>query len=115
MSLTRVTQFSIVVAVLVAGLVGLPRIGRGVLAQSAGISSSIVIVTPAFTPGPGCSATPTTGVVTATITIHATTTSALFTNTSTTCSYPVGLTIYRMFSALPSDQDLFDYTLAVIP
>jgi hypothetical protein len=75
----------------------------------------VVVVTPAFTPGPGCSLTPAPGVVTAAITEHPTTTTAVFTNHSTTCSYPIGLAIYRQFDATLEHQELFDYALAVIP
>jgi hypothetical protein len=75
----------------------------------------VVVVTPAFTPGPGCSLTPAPGVVTAVITDHPGTTSAVFTNHSTTCSYPIGLASYRMFDATIAHQELFDYALAVIP
>lgn len=74
-----------------------------------------VVVTPAFTPGPGCSSNPPSGVVSAVITNHPTTTSALFTNHSNTCSYPIGLAMYRKFGPDPEDWVLYDYRLAIIP
>ena len=75
----------------------------------------VVVVTPAYTPLPGCSSTPDPGVVTAVITDHPATVSALFTNHSTTCSYPIGLASYRMFDANQADDALYDYSLAIIP
>src|SRR6476620_9039980 len=54
-------------------------------------STPVFIVTPNFTPAPGCADTPPDGVLSAVITDHPTTTSALFTNHSTTCSYRIGL------------------------
>jgi hypothetical protein len=53
--------------------------------------------------------------LTAVITDYSTTTSALFTNHSMTCSYRIGLAIYRAFSVSISTQQLYDYELAVIP
>jgi hypothetical protein len=75
----------------------------------------VVVVTPAFTPGPGCSATPGNGVLDATITTSGTTTTAVFTNHSTTCSYPIGLATYQRFDSNIDHQVLYDYALAVIP
>ncbi len=75
----------------------------------------VPIVTPAFTPGPGCSSTPPPGVITALITDHPTTTTAVFHNYSTTCSYPVGLASYRRLDNHINNQLLYDYALAVIP
>jgi hypothetical protein len=46
---------------------------------------------------------------------HPTTTEARFTNHSTTCSYPVGLAIYKRFDGRINNQELYDYRLAVIP
>ncbi|MFL5732673.1 MAG: S-layer homology domain-containing protein [Chloroflexia bacterium] len=77
--------------------------------------TSVVIVTPAYTPGPSCSSTPPAGVLTAVITDQPTTTTALFTNNSSTCSYPIGLATYRKFEENPETQQLYDYELAVIP
>jgi hypothetical protein len=73
------------------------------------------VVTPAFTPAPGCSETLTADVLTAVITDHPSTTSALFMNTSNTCSYRIGLAVYRAFSTQINTQLLYDYELAVIP
>ena len=78
-------------------------------------STPIPIVTPAFTPGPGCSLTPHHGTLDGTIIDHATTTEAIFTNHSRTCSYPVGLAIYRKMDNTINHQQLYDYELAVIP
>jgi hypothetical protein len=75
----------------------------------------IPIVTPAFTPGPGCGTTPAPGVVTGSIIDHLNTTEAQFTNHSATCSYPIGLAIYRRFDNNINQQQLYDYSLAVIP
>ena len=75
----------------------------------------VPIVTPAFTPGPGCGATPAPGVVTGSIVDHLTTTEAQFINHSATCSYPIGLAIYRRFDNSINHQQLYDYSLAVIP
>ena len=58
-------------------------------------ATPIPIVTPAFTPQPGCSSTPGNGVLEATITTHNSTTEAVFINHSNTCSYPIGLATYR--------------------
>lgn len=70
--------------------------------------------TPAYTPGSGCSATPPAGVLTGTLTDHVTTTVAVFTNTSSTCSYEIGLAVYKEFDTNIDNQDLFDYQLTVI-
>ncbi len=75
----------------------------------------IPVVTPAFTPGPGCSATPHHGDLDATISNNGATTEAVFTNHSTTCSYPIGLASYRRFDNNIDHQELYDYSLAVIP
>jgi hypothetical protein len=58
---------------------------------------------------------PPPGVLSAVITDHPTTTSALFVNHSTTCSYPIGLATYLAYTNLLSSQVLYDYALAVIP
>ncbi len=71
--------------------------------------------TPLFTPAPGCSDVPPTGVLTATITDHFYTTDAAFTNTSASCSYRIGLATYRKFDKNFESQRLYDYTLAIIP
>src|SRR5690349_4249188 len=56
------------------------------------------VPTPAFTPAPGCSAIPATGDLDATITTSSgAVTTAVFTNHSSTCSYPIGLATYRRF------------------
>src|SRR4029079_17880514 len=55
------------------------------------------------------------GVITGVITDHPNTTSALFHNYSTTCSYPIGLATYRKFDNNLEHQVLYDYELAVIP
>ena len=73
------------------------------------------IATPAFTPRPGCSASPPSGVLEAVIIDHPTTTEARFTNHSTTCSYPIGLAVYKRFDGRINNQELYDYRLAVIP
>ncbi len=73
------------------------------------------IATPAFTPRPGCSDTPPDGVLVAAITDHGTTTEANFRNTSTTCSYRIGLATYKKFDENVDNQELFDYRLAIIP
>lgn len=78
-------------------------------------STPIPIVTPAFTPGPGCSLTPRHGDLDATIISHVNTTEAIFTNHSRTCSYPIGLAIYQKFDENIDHQQLFDYSLAIIP
>jgi hypothetical protein len=59
--------------------------------------------------------TPRPGVLEAVITDHPTTTEALFTNHSNTCSYPIGLAIYRKVDNNIDHQILYDYSLAVIP
>jgi hypothetical protein len=73
------------------------------------------VATPAFTPAPGCAATPGPQVLSAVITDHPTTTDARFTNRSHTCSYPIGLAVYRKLDANIEHQELYDYQLAVIP
>lgn len=73
------------------------------------------IGTPIFTPRPGCSASPPSGVLEAVIIDHPTTTEARFTNHSTTCSYPIGLAVYKRFDDHIDNQELYDYRLAVIP
>ena len=55
------------------------------------------------------------GVLRAVITDHAGTTEALFTNTSATCSFPIGLASYRRFDGNIDNQELYDYRLAIIP
>src|SRR5207247_41487 len=71
--------------------------------------------TPAFTPRPGCLDVPLTGELTALINDFFATTQAVFTNTSTTCSYRIGLATYRKFDKNIDNQELYDYALAVIP
>ncbi len=74
------------------------------------------VPTPAFTPASGCSATPGAGTLEATITTSSGAfTEAVFTNHSTTCSYPIGLATYRRFDTSINHQELYDYALAVIP
>jgi hypothetical protein len=73
------------------------------------------IATPAFTPAPGCSDRPRSGDLRAVITDHPTTTDALFTNTSSVCSYRIGLAIYKKFDNNIDHQVLYDYRLAIIP
>jgi len=73
------------------------------------------VPTPAFTPGPGCPATPSNGTLRAAITEQDATTTAVFTNRSRTCSYPIGLATYRAPDGTIDHQQLFDYRLAVIP
>ena len=51
----------------------------------------------------------------ATITTHNSTTEAVFINHSNTCSYPIGLATYRRVDNNINHQELYDYTLAVIP
>jgi hypothetical protein len=72
------------------------------------------VATPAFTPAPGCSVNPGSR-LRATIIDHPTTTDAIFTNRSNTCSYPIGLAIYRKLDNNINHQELYDYQLAVIP
>jgi hypothetical protein len=71
--------------------------------------------TPPFTPGPGCSTTPPAGALEADITISGGTSTAVFVNHSATCSYPIGLAVYKRFDNNIDNQELFDYRLAVIP
>ena len=73
------------------------------------------VPTPAVTPAPGCTDRPRSGHLRATITDHPTTTDALFTNRSATCSYRIGLAIYKQFDNNIDHQELYDYRLAVIP
>src|SRR4051794_32337740 len=47
------------------------------------------------TPGGSCSETPRAGDLRARITDHADSTTALFTNRSASCSYPIGLATYK--------------------
>jgi len=54
-------------------------------------------------------------VLQATITAHPNTTDAQFTNTSAKCSYTIALATYKKFDENIDNQELFDYTLAVIP
>src|SRR5205085_3519086 len=75
----------------------------------------VVVVTPAFTSGPGCSTTPPPGVLSAVITDHPTTTSALFTNHSRSEERRVGKESYWMVDGNLEHQVLYDYELAVIP
>jgi hypothetical protein len=53
--------------------------------------------------------------LTAHIVDHPNFTEATFTNRSNTCSYPIGLAVYKRFSSNIDTQELFDYTLTVIP
>jgi hypothetical protein len=72
------------------------------------------VPTPAFIPNNGCSATPASGDLTGVITDYSNPTVATITNHSSTCSYPVGLAIYRKFDENIDNQVLFDYKLKVI-
>jgi hypothetical protein len=58
---------------------------------------------------------PNPGDLEASLTLHANTTEAGFTNHSATCSYPIGLAIYRKLDEHINHQQLHDYRLAVIP
>jgi hypothetical protein len=78
-------------------------------------ATPVVVVTPAFTPGPGCSSVPASGVVTGAITLQPTTAGVLLHNNSTTCSYRVGLATYSKVDENIEHQTLYDYALAVIP
>jgi hypothetical protein len=71
------------------------------------------VPTPPYTPAPGCSPNPGSR-LSAVIIDHATTTDAVFTNRSQTCSYPIGLAIYRKLDNNIEHQELYDYRLAVI-
>jgi hypothetical protein len=73
------------------------------------------VPTPSFTPAHGCSSVPPAGDLTGVITDNSNPTMATFTNYSTTCSYPIGLAIYKKFDNNIDNQELFDYVLAVIP
>jgi hypothetical protein len=73
------------------------------------------IPTPGFTPAPGCTDRPRSGDLRAVITDHPNTTYATFTNRSLTCSYRIGLAIYKKYDANLDHQELYDYRLAVIP
>jgi hypothetical protein len=73
------------------------------------------VPTPPYTPAPGCAPAPERGDLQAIITDHPTTTEALFTNRSTTCSYRIGLAAYEKPDGWIDHQELYDYTLAIIP
>lgn len=67
-----------------------------------------------FTPASGCTSTPPAGVLTAVMTTNATTSVASFTSTSATCSYVIGLAIYKDFDGNIDHQEIFDYRQTVI-
>ena len=69
----------------------------GAVTPPCATAAPVPVVTPAFTPGPGCSATPSAGVLEATISTVGGQTQAVFINHSTTCSYPIGLATYQRF------------------
>jgi hypothetical protein len=79
------------------------------------VPSPTRVATPIFTPAPGCTDRPRSGDLRALITDHPNTTEALFTNRSNTCSYRIGLAIYKKFDNNIDHQELYDYRLAVIP
>jgi hypothetical protein len=66
-------------------------------------------------PGPGCSDIPHAGDLRAVITDHPDSTTALFTNRSNTCSYRIGLAIYKKFDDNIDHQELYDNVAATIP
>src|SRR5215204_232488 len=70
--------------------------------------------TPAFTPGPGCG-NPDPDDLGAEIQVVGNQSVAEFTKCSTTCSYPIGLAVYKRFDEIIDNQELYDYVLAVIP
>ncbi|MGH3638416.1 MAG: hypothetical protein ACRDUX_05235 [Mycobacterium sp.] len=72
------------------------------------------IATPASTPRGGCSSTPPAGVLSATITTGGSSVQTVITNTSSTCSYPVGLAIYKKYDEVIDNQELFNYRLGVV-
>ena len=72
------------------------------------------IPTPSFTPAGGCSTTPPNGVLNATISTTGNEVTATFTNTSTTCSFPIGLAVYKKYDENIDNQELFAYELTVI-
>jgi hypothetical protein len=121
--------FGVVVAVLAAGVFALTLPTRVSAANVTGrVAAPLVtatttciaptptrVATPLFTPAPGCTDVPPPGMVTALITDHPNTTDALFTNYSSTCSYRIGLAVYKKYDANIDNQELYDYQLAVIP
>jgi hypothetical protein len=66
------------------------------------------------TPGTGCSETPHRGDLRARITDHPDSTTAQFTNRSASCSYQIGLAVYKKFDDNIDHQELYDHTAAVI-
>jgi hypothetical protein len=72
------------------------------------------IPTPAFTPEPGCG-NPDPDDLGAEIATVGNTSVAEFINYSDTCSFPIGLAVYKRFNSSIDDQELYNYTLAVIP
>ena len=72
------------------------------------------IPTPPYTPAPGCSPNPGSR-LDADITLLAGSSDATFNNRSSTCSYRIGLAVYRKVDNNIDHQELYDYRLAVIP
>jgi hypothetical protein len=72
------------------------------------------VINPTETPAPGCTQRPRSGDLRARITDSPATTSARFTNRSDTCSYQIGLAVYKRFDNNIDNQELYDYQLAVI-
>jgi hypothetical protein len=72
------------------------------------------VIEPTETPAPGCEDRPHHGDLRAVITDSPATTSARFTNRSDTCSYRIGLAVYKRFDNNIDNQELYDYALAVI-
>jgi len=73
------------------------------------------VATPVFTPAPGCSDVPNPGDLRGDITVLGSTSNAVYTNRSTTCSYRIGLAVYRRFDNNIDHQELYDYQLTIIP
>ncbi|MEO8601610.1 MAG: hypothetical protein ABI629_03435 [bacterium] len=72
------------------------------------------IPTPNYTPAGGCTSTPPDGVLTVTLSTTGGVVTATITNNSTTCSYPVGLAVYRKYDENIDNQELFNYRLTVV-
>ncbi len=82
--------------------------------ESCPVGTPTRVPSPSFIPAYGCSSTPPSGVLTGVITDNSNPTVATIKNTSSACSYPVGLAIYRKYDNNIDNQELFDYSVTVI-
>jgi hypothetical protein len=103
---TLIRRISFIALLILTGVIGAtsaPTYAAGPLGP---LSTRQQTPTATPPPGPGCSDIPHAGDLRAVITDHPDSTTALFTNRSDTCSYRIGLAIYKKFDDNIDHQEL---------